>query len=119
MSADPEAPSLLHSVYRLATSMITADGEIKEEEVDFAAAHGTTLFPEFDKAELNKHLKQADGQQHFEAAIRELSTTLSVQHKDVIYDYLQKIATSDDQLDDDEEKRLRYVRKQWGLEHLV
>lgn len=102
--------------YSLAVSMIAADGEIEESEVQVAAAIGPTIFPDFDPEALVATLERAKdlpSPQDIATLLREVVTE---EGKKAVCSYLLQIARADGSFDKSEQALLLEVAENIGIE---
>lgn len=102
--------------YSLAASMMAADGNIDEKEIDVALRIGQKIFSDFDEAELRSTLARAKtlpSPQDIATLLREVLTN---DGKRILCSYLWAIAEADGTIDESEKQLLTEVTDNIGLE---
>ena len=114
--SDPESETNLVRIgYSLAASMIAADGKIDPKEVATAAEVGMQIFEDFDRAEFNAVMANHKELPEPAELATVLSGVLSDDGKDAVYGFLLAIASSDDDLAEEERELLDLVAENLKL----
>ena len=112
---ETESAGYLNAIYTLAAGMVCADGKVLPEEINEAEAIGKSLFENFDSVDFRAFCNNFDEIPHFEKVVDIFGKSLDSDQKKIIYDYLKKIALSDDDFDETEQKLLENLSKKWKL----
>ncbi len=95
--------------------MVIADGKVEAEEIDEAESIGITLSSDFDYIEFREYCLYPDSIPSV-GDLLEASKEISDEGKKMIFDYLEKIAGSDDDVSPDEKQLLIQVSKSFELQ---
>jgi len=112
---ETESASYLNAIYTLAAGMVCADGKVLPEEINEAEAIGKSLFENFDSVDFRAFCNNFDEIPHFDEVVDIFGKSLDSDQKKIIYDYLKKIALSDDDFDETEQKLLENLSNKWKL----
>ena len=105
--------TLTHYGYVLAASMIAADGEIREAEVQAAALIGQRLFPGFSNRDFANVVAHHDGLPDLASVAELLRDAVPEDGKKAITQYLEAIAAADREVSPAETERLAELRRAW------
>ena len=94
---------------------VCADGKVLPEEINEAEAIGKSLFENFDSVDFRAFCNNFDEIPHFDEVVDIFGKSLDSDQKKIIYDYLKKIALSDDDFDETEQKLLENLSNKWKL----
>ena len=112
---EPESAYFLNAIYTLAAGMVCADGIILPEEINTAESIGKSLFENFDSVDFRAYCNNYDDIPHFDDVVDTFGESLPESQKKTLYDYLHKIAISDDDFAEEEQQLLNDLSKKWKL----
>ncbi len=110
-----DSSNFLNTIYTLAATMIGADGKIVQSEIKSSEQIGKKLFNDFDSVDFRNVCKNLDSLPNFQDIIDLLKPILEEDLKIGIYNYLNEIANSDNDLAKEEKKILQIVKHNWDL----
>ncbi len=96
-----------------AAHMVLADGKVLAEEVDDAEAIGLELSDDFDFIEFREYCHYPENLPEVDA-ILEMSKDLEVETKNLIYEYLEKIANADNEVSFEEKALLDKIKNNFS-----
>ena len=111
-----QGDAILNIIYTLAATMVGADGKIEQAEIAAAEGIGKNMFANFDSVDFRASCTDIDNLPAFHDIVEILGQSLSNEHRLAIYEYLKAIAMADEELAEQEETLLNYVRTEWSLE---
>ena len=98
----------------LGAQMVVADGKIELEEIEEAESFGITMSKEFDTIEFREYCLYPDSIPSIEELL-EASKDIPIEVKSVIYNYLEQIAGSDNEVSKEEKELLDRVGASFGI----
>ncbi|MCI0434374.1 MAG: TerB family tellurite resistance protein [Gemmatimonadetes bacterium] len=115
MGYSPAAtPDVVQIGYSLAAALIAADGKVDAKETEMAEAMGPQIFAGFDPVRFREVCAAPQNLPPADRLAALLRTTLSVEQKDMLFDYLVAIAHADSEVAEQETAQLNAVAA--GLE---
>jgi uncharacterized tellurite resistance protein B-like protein len=109
--------ALMSRVYVLAATMIGADGDVDEREIETAEKLGQHVFGTFDKVEFRWICKRIDTFPPFIDVASQLTQVLEPALRRDVHEYLASIASADGRIDDGERVLLERLASVWQVEH--
>lgn len=95
--------------------IVVADGKVEPEEIDEAESIGISLSSDFDYIEFREYCLYPDSIPSIDDLL-EASKDIAVEGKTMIFEYLEKIASSDNDVSPDEEQLLGRVKTSFNLQ---
>jgi len=98
----------------LGAHMVLADGKLEQEEIDYAEIAGQEIIEDFDVIEFREYCHYPDRLPSIDKLL-EFASDLPMEGKEMVYDYLKKIAGSDGNMSQEEEALLLEVQNSFKL----
>lgn len=111
---EEKVSEMANILYSMAAAMIGADGKLENDEIRVAEELGAQLLEDFDRIDFRNFIDNLDKIPDFNL-IAKICAEFDDNTRALIYNYLEAIAHSDDDLADDEKALLDGLKEMWSL----